>query len=361
MLRTLTAFALLYVLWLPLQPKFTWLMATLAEPILRLVEHPPLITSLATNGNSVQFYSFLTGAAEPMASWSTETIGGFLLAPIALILVLAAPAVRRSTLFRLLGLTLMLVFLIMVGIAVTQIKLAAGTHASTVLGIAVHTPAETAWLARINDVLYVVGMMGLPVFLFLATYAYLRWLPAGRAAAPASNRRAQRWKTISGTALALVGGIWILLPLARSAPETDPASYHESWSKILRLNPQFAPAQVNVGLHLAGSGRLDEAIELYRSAVRNDPGLVEAHFNLGTAWLEKRRDDRAAESLLEAVRLSPAHAEAHRNLALAYGRLDRSCEALLHLRKSTDLSSRFAREPAVQRAVETLESRCAAR
>ncbi len=109
---------------------------------------------------------------------------------------------------------------------------------------------------------------------------------------------------------------------------------------------------------LAGSGRLDEAIDLYRSALEASPELVEAHFNLGNALLDKGLPDRAAASFLEAVRRAPAHAEAHRNLAVAYGRIERPCDALSHLRKSADLNASFAAEATLQRAMATLESQC---
>lgn len=356
MLRALTAFALLYVLWLPLQPRFTWLVAAVAEPVIRLVEDPPLITSLTAEGNSVQLFSYLTGFQRPMASWSTETLGGFLLAPLVLILVLAAPHLRRATLFWLGGLVLLLVFLVIVGIAVTQLKLVAEIHAATELGITVHTPAEQSALKRINDALYVVGTLALPAFLCLATYCYVRWLgPAP--AATSSARRGRRRKLISILVGAAGVGGWFLFAAAPD-PGTDPDAYHAGWAKILRLNPEFAPAKVNVALHLAGSGRLDEAIDLYRSALVTSPELVEAHFNLGNALLEKGFHDRAAASFLEAVRRAPAHAEAHRNLGLAYGRLERPCDALRHLRKSADLNRSFAAEATLQRVMATLETQC---
>ena len=316
MLRALTAFALLYVLWLPLQPSFTWLVAAVAEPLIRLVEDPPLITSLTAEGNSVQLFSYLTGFQSPMASWSTETLGGFLLAPLVLIMALAAPHLRRAMLFWFGGLVLLFVFLVIVGIAVTQLKLVAETHASTVLGITLHTSAEQAAMKRINDALYVVGMLALPAFLCLATYCYVRWLPPAPAA-DSAVLRGRRFKRISILALAAGISVWVLFAVV-PGPETDPDAYHEGWGKILRLNPQFAPAKVNVGLHLAGSGRLDEAIDLYRSALETSPELVEAHFNLGNALLDKGLPERAAASFLEAVRRAPAHAEAHRNLAVAY-------------------------------------------
>ncbi len=358
MLRALTAFALLYVLWLPLQPRFTWLVATVAEPVIRLVEDPPLITSLTAEGNHVQLFSYLTGFQSPMASWSAETLGGFLLAPLVLILVLAAPHLRRATLLWFGGLVLLLVFLIIVGIAVTQLKLVAETHASTELGITVHTPAEQAAMQRVNDALYVVGMLALPAFLCLTTYCYVRWRQPAPASAPAV-RHVRRWKPISILLFTAGVGGWILFAAAPD-PRTDPHAYHEGWAKILRLNPQFAPAKVNVALHLAGSGRLDEAIDLYRSALETNPELVEAHFNLGNALFRKGLVDRAAASLLETVRRAPAHAEAHRNLALAYGQLERPCDALFHLRKSADLNARFAAEATLQRVLADLESRCSA-
>jgi len=353
LLRALAVFAVLYILWLPLQPSFTRLLAGVAQPVLRLVEDPPLITSLTAEENRIQIFSYLTGFQTPMASWSTETLGGFLLAPLVLILVVAAPHVRRATLFWGAGSVLLLVFLIIVGIAVTQLKLVAQTHAAGALGITVHTSAEQAAMKRINEALYVVGMFALPAFLCFATYCYARWLQPADAAA----RRGPRLKLISILVVAMGVGGWLLFAAAPD-PGTDPDAYHEGWAKILRLNPGFAPAQVNVALHLAGEGLLDEAIELYRSALETHPELIEAHFNLGNALLEKGLPDRAAASYRETVRRAPAHAAAHRNLGVAYGRLERPCDALTHLRRSADLDRGFATESALQRALADFEGRC---
>ena len=291
-----------------------------------------------------------------MAFWSTKTLGGFLLAPLVLILVVAAPHLRRGTLLWVGGSVLLLVFLIIVGIAVTQLKLVAQIHAANELGITVHTSAEQAALKRINDALYVVGMFALPAFLCFAMYCYVRWLQPARAADSAA-RRGPRLKLISILVVAAGVGGWILFA-AVPDPGTDPDAYHEGWAKILRLNPRFAPAKVNVALHLAGDGMLDEAIDLYRSALETNPELFEAHFNLGNALLEQGLPDRAAASYLEAVRRAPAHAEAHRNLAIAYRRLERPCDALSHLRKSADLDVGFAAKAALQRAMTDLQTRC---
>ena len=168
-LRAALIFAAGYALWIPLQPGFTALVAALTEPILSLIDDPPLVYALVAVDDSVEFYSYLTGFVEPMAAWSTETIGVFVLAP--LVLVLAAPFVRWPVRLAAAAAVLALVVVTCTGIAVTQIQLAAAAHARGELGIRVLTESETATLTRFNDLLHVVGMLAGPAFVLLALYA----------------------------------------------------------------------------------------------------------------------------------------------------------------------------------------------
>jgi len=350
-------FAAGYALWLPLQPVFTKLIAAVAGPILRLVDDPPLVTSLVSRDNSIQIFSYLTGFGRPMASWSTETMGVFMLAP--LVLVLAAPVGRWSLRIVAAVAVLAVAFAGCVGIAVTQIQLVVEVYAAEQFGITVHTVAEQATLQRLNDGLHVIGMLALPAFLFLATYAYGLWLQPteekGNGRSVGAGRRPGIVVLGVVTALALI--VWIS---AAAVPDASvvPGDYHEGWAKLLRMNPEFVPAQVNVALHLESVDRVDEAINLYRSALRTRPDLPEVHYNLGNALVKKRLDEQATESFREALRLAPEHAAAHRNLGLARGRLERPCDAVLHLERSTQLLASTESNALLHQEISRLRAAC---
>jgi hypothetical protein len=338
-LRAAVVFAAGYALWLPLQSLYTRLVASAAGPILRLVDEPPLVTSLVARGDSIELYSYLTGFAKPMAAWSAETMGVFVLAPV--VLVLAAPVGRWSTRLAAAAVVLALVFCVSVGIAVTQIQIVVQAHAEQQLGIDVHTAARQATLGRFNDALHVIGMLALPAFVFLATYAYGLWLGPGedkRGRSPVSLRSRL---VVSAVAAVLAVVAWMALA---SVPEasTTAGEYHEGWAEVLRLNPDFVPAQVNVALHLESTGRIDEAVDLYRSALSSRPEAPAVHYNLGNALRKQGRYEQAVESYGEVLRLAPEHAAAHRNLGLVLLGLERPCEALRHLEQSTRLDASAA-------------------
>ena len=50
-----------------------------------------------------------------------------------------------------------------------------------------------------------------------------------------------------------------------------------------RIKLYRAPADNNLGLALAGQGKLEEAVPKDRTAIQLEPNLAEAHYNLGLA------------------------------------------------------------------------------
>ena len=100
---------------------------------------------------------------------------------------------------------------------------------------------------------------------------------------------------------------------ARTALAEAEARFREA----VRLQPNYADAEFNLGNALARQGRASEAIPYLREAVRDDPRSPEAHAGLGTALLNMGSFQEAALQLSEAVRLKPDFAVAHYNLARA--------------------------------------------
>ena len=214
-------------------------------------------------------------------------------------------------------------------------------------------------MKRLTDGLHGVGMLALPAFLFLPTYAYGLWLQPTEEKNDGRSLGAGRRLgiVVPGAVSALALIVWISVAAVPDA-SVVPGDYHEGWSKLLRMNPDFVPAQVNVALHLESVDKIDEAINLYRSALRTRPDLPEVHYNLGNALAKKRLDEQATESYREALRLAPGHAAAHRNLGLALGRLDRPCEAVRHLERSTQLLASTASSALLHREISRLRAAC---
>ena len=102
------------------------------------------------------------------------------------------------------------------------------------------------------------------------------------------------------------------------------------YEEILKIDPLYAAAYINLGtinFHLHQYGRAEE---LYRRATEVDPAYVLAFFDLGNVLDELQRPDESIAAYRQAVVLSPRYADAHYNLALAYERKGERRQALRH-------------------------------
>ncbi len=102
------------------------------------------------------------------------------------------------------------------------------------------------------------------------------------------------------------------------------------YEEILKLDPLYAAAYINLGtinFHLRQYGRAEE---LYRRATEVDSAYVLAFFDLGNVLDELQRPDESIAAYRQAVALSPRYADAHYNLALAYERKGERRQALRH-------------------------------
>jgi hypothetical protein len=77
-----------------------------------------------------------------------------------------------------------------------------------------------------------------------------------------------------------------------------------------------------LGMHLAGTGRLEEAIAEYSEALRIEPGFNRARFHLGEALARKGDLEAAAAKLQEVLRVEPHDPRANKMLMLVLARLD---------------------------------------
>jgi len=102
------------------------------------------------------------------------------------------------------------------------------------------------------------------------------------------------------------------------------------YEEILKIDPSYAAAYINLGtinFHLRQYARAEE---LYRRATEVDPAYVLAFFDLGNVLDELQRLDESIAAYRQAVALSPRYADAHYNLALAYERKGERRQALRH-------------------------------
>lgn len=102
------------------------------------------------------------------------------------------------------------------------------------------------------------------------------------------------------------------------------------YEEILKLDPGYAAACINLGTLYFHQHKYAEAEEHYRRATIADPSYVLAYFDLGNVLDELERMDEAIAAYRQAVTLAPGYADAHYNLALAYERKGQQRAALRH-------------------------------
>ncbi len=106
------------------------------------------------------------------------------------------------------------------------------------------------------------------------------------------------------------------------------------WTETAAQCPGNARAHNNLGnAYVDLPGRMSDAVEEFRAAVRLKPDFIEALNNLGNAIMlsDPARLPEAISYYEQALRLSPDYAQAHNNLGQALSRLpDRKAEAIGH-------------------------------
>ena len=115
----------------------------------------------------------------------------------------------------------------------------------------------------------------------------------------------------------------------------------EHYNEALRLRPNYATARTNLGAALAKQGKSADAISNYTQVLKTKPELPEAHVDLGAALVAQGKVDDAIAQYNEALRLKPDYAEAHANLGLALASQGKVDEAISHYRQALRLKPGF--------------------
>jgi len=102
------------------------------------------------------------------------------------------------------------------------------------------------------------------------------------------------------------------------------------FQQALRIWPDYAEAHYNLGLALSQLGRVQEASEQYEQALRIKPDDAETHCNLGNVLLKQGKINDAIRHYEQALQIKPNFAEAHYNLGNALKKLGRAPEAIAH-------------------------------
>jgi len=96
----------------------------------------------------------------------------------------------------------------------------------------------------------------------------------------------------------------------------------------IRLDPRYSDAHHNLGLLLLQTGQVAEAVTELQAAAQLTPNVAEAHYNLANALDRAGRMPEAIEQYRQALALDPGHMDAYNNLAIILARQNRLDEAI---------------------------------
>lgn len=116
----------------------------------------------------------------------------------------------------------------------------------------------------------------------------------------------------------------------------------ESFRKALKLTPEAVDVHLNLANTLRMQGKLDEAAESFRKALKLAPDRADAHFSLGNTLKAQGKLSEAIESLRSTLKLNPDHAEAYNNLGSVFQALGKRDEAVESFRKALLLNPGLA-------------------
>jgi serine/threonine protein kinase/tetratricopeptide (TPR) repeat protein len=125
------------------------------------------------------------------------------------------------------------------------------------------------------------------------------------------------------------------------ATERDAAAIGEASAncqKALQVDPSLASVHVNLGGIDAASGRYDQALHEYQTALAARPKDAEALDGIADVYEQTKHFAEAESSLQQAISLRPMYWVAYQHLALFYNRRERYTEAIALLNHVIELT-----------------------
>jgi tetratricopeptide (TPR) repeat protein len=138
--------------------------------------------------------------------------------------------------------------------------------------------------------------------------------------------------------VAVLSAALLALGSATAARNRDYRSLLVIWQDTAEKRPDNHAAHYNLGLAMASAGKIDEALERYREALRLHPGFPEAHNNLANLLTTLGKTDEAIAHCRQALRAKPNFADAHYTLGFIFAGLGKSDEAIAYCNEALRLN-----------------------
>jgi tetratricopeptide (TPR) repeat protein len=92
----------------------------------------------------------------------------------------------------------------------------------------------------------------------------------------------------------------------------------DAYKIAIRLDPKYAPAYGGLGDAYFNTGKWEEGLAAYKEQVRLEPNSAQAQYDLGYAYNTMGRHGEAFAPLVRATTLDPSYAEAYYGIGYAY-------------------------------------------
>ena len=226
--RTAASCALVYAVCLPIGGGILRVITAAAGGVLRLVERPVVLTSLASHGDRVVIATYLSGSEQPLVTWQAGNLPIFLVATLGL--ALAAPASNGWQRLETVLLGTLASVATMIATVALQLQVTASNEARARLGLELHDRSGDALLASANQGIGI-AMMLLPAAIF--AFAYVRFRAERAEATPARPAGGRRHLAGIAVTSALACSVFLgLVGLGRTTVDPRPGL-----ARVVELNP----------------------------------------------------------------------------------------------------------------------------
>ena len=117
----------------------------------------------------------------------------------------------------------------------------------------------------------------------------------------------------------------------------DWSGAESEFQRAIELNPNYATAHQWYAIHLAGMGRMNEAIREITRAQELDPLALIANVNAGWIFYHSRQYDRAIEEMRKSLDMDPNFARGHWAISEPLEQQQKYQEAIAELQKARQL------------------------
>jgi len=134
---------------------------------------------------------------------------------------------------------------------------------------------------------------------------------------------------------------WYELGLLQAG--TDPAATQASYQKAIAIQPNFSPAQRELGVLLFNQKNYAAAVPRFEKAIALGLEEAQLHNFLGICYSQTKQIQKSIRSHEAALKLDPKLAEAHLNLGYDYQLLGQLKKARDEYQQACDLEQKFCK------------------